>query len=171
MFSELVHLCFSPKVCCQISLVSMLEFLAHRYACSQSKISSFHLAVHLHGFQLSSSFLFSWAFRVLLSFKTSRLAERCCFWHSMPASPEAVTDRLDSLEFSVAVLQHVRNQDHAELSSAVNALALEVEQLQSRVLRLEAELDLLRFLVHYVLSRAEDTDSVAPFQPSLDSLD
>ena len=89
----------------------------------------------------------------------------------MPASPEAIAERLDSLEFSVAVLQHVRNQDHAELSSALSALAEQVSQLESRVLRLEAELDLLRFLLHYALSRAEDTDSVALAQPSLDSLD
>ena len=89
----------------------------------------------------------------------------------MPASPEAVAERLDSLEFSVAVLQHVRNQDNAELSSAVSALVNQVGELESKVLRLEAELELLRFLLHYALARAEDTDSVAPNQLSLDSLD
>ena len=89
----------------------------------------------------------------------------------MPTSPEAVAERLDSLEFSVAVLQHVRNQDYAELSSAVSALVNQVGELESKVLLLEAQLDLLRFLLHYALARAENTDSVALDQLSLDFLD
>ena len=89
--------------------------------------------------------------------------------------PTDQEDRLSSLEFSIRVLEHVRNSDQRDLTSALHACTSEIAALRNTVLRLEGEIELLRFLLHQVCLRSEDTDVIALAPPvilvDLDSLD
>ena len=101
-------------------------------------------------------------FACIDSLRLPRLAEPCVCCSTM--EPSSLEDRLASLEFSIRVLEHVRNSDHSAVVASLQSLSAEVASLQSSVHRLEGEIELLRFIFHQVLLRPEDTDTSGPYQ-------
>ena len=78
-------------------------------------------------------------------------------------------DRISELEFSVRALQYVRNIDHRELVESVQSCVTEIASLRAAVAALEGEISLLKFVVHQVLLRSEDTDITSLAQPASSS--